>query len=114
MPARPTSTSIFTFPSTGVSMRIAQKENKRQYIDHLPVSTRLLQEILLQGSECIGEFGERYAIAKRTWLALHDRQIVPPRLRRGQTPGAHMSRGPSSAIPFGDYHTMIQSTKCRD
>jgi hypothetical protein len=32
---------------------------------------------LLQGPECIGEFDERCAVAKRTWLALHHRQIVP-------------------------------------
>ncbi len=52
-------------------------KDERQDIDHLPVAARLLEQVLLQGPECIGELGERCAIAKRTWLALHDRQIMP-------------------------------------
>ncbi len=53
-------------------------KDERQNIDHLAVATRLLEQVLLQGPECIGKFDEWCTIAERTWLALHYRQVVPP------------------------------------
>src|SRR5690606_33853836 len=53
-------------------------KDQRQDIDHLPITTRLLEQVLLQGPECIGEFGEWCAVAKGAGLSLHHRQIVPP------------------------------------
>ena len=53
-------------------------KDKRQDIDHLPISTRLLKQVLLQGPECIGELGEWCAVAKSAGLTLHHCQIMPP------------------------------------
>lgn len=53
-------------------------KDERQDIDHLPVAARLLEQVLLQGPECIGKFDEWCTVAKRTWLALHYGQVVPP------------------------------------
>lgn len=53
-------------------------QDERQDIDHLPIAPRLLEQVLLQGPECIGKLDERCAVTKSTRLTLHHRQIVTP------------------------------------
>ncbi len=53
-------------------------QDKGQDLDHLPVTSGLPEQMLLQPFECFGQFGEGRAVAQGSRLALDDRQIMPP------------------------------------
>jgi hypothetical protein len=57
-------------------------KDKCQNVDHLAIAASLLEQMLLQGSECIGKFGKGCSVAKGAWFALYDSQIVPPVIDR--------------------------------
>src|SRR5271168_2787308 len=60
-------------------------EDESQNLDHLAVAARRLEHALLQSSEGGRQFGERRAVTQGSWLALNDRQIVPPVVNGGRT-----------------------------
>src|SRR5271156_5921627 len=60
-------------------------EDESQNLDHLAVAAGRLEHALLQSSEGGREFGERRAVTQGSWLALNDRQIVPPVVNGGRT-----------------------------
>ena len=51
-------------------------------VDHLAVTARLLEQVLLQRSEGLGQLGERRAVAQSARLALNHGQVVPPVIDR--------------------------------
>ena len=53
-------------------------QNKRQDVDHLPIAARLLDQMLLERSESLRQFGEGSSVAQRARFALDDGEIVPP------------------------------------
>ena len=53
-------------------------QNQGQDVDHLAVTAGLLEQVLLQRSEGLGQLKEWCAVAQGTRLALNHGQVVPP------------------------------------
>ena len=53
-----------------------------QDVDHLAVTARLLEQMLLQRSEGLGQLDEWRAVAQGARLALNHGQVVPPVIDR--------------------------------
>lgn len=57
-------------------------EDERQNVDHLAITARLFEQVLLQYYESFRKLDKRRTIAKSTWFALNDGEIVPPAVNR--------------------------------
>ena len=57
-------------------------QDERQDVDHLTITTLLLEQMLLQIPERIGKFSKRCSVAQGAGFALDDGQIVPPVIDR--------------------------------
>jgi hypothetical protein len=53
-------------------------QDQGQDVDHLAVTARLLEQVLLQRSEGLGQLSKGRAAAQGTRLALNHGQVVPP------------------------------------
>ena len=53
-------------------------QHQGEDLHHLPVATRVLQQMLLEAPEGLGQLGEGRAVAKRAGLSLDDGQVMPP------------------------------------
>ena len=57
-------------------------QDQGQDVDHLAVTARLLEQVLLQCSEGLGQLGERGAVAQGARLALNHGRVMPPVIDR--------------------------------